>query len=306
MIAGINALVDLQQAVIQQVDLPLSAGNKITSDVLRIDKIHATVSGNKWFKLKYTLQDALEKKHDMVVTFGGAWSNHLVATAVACSQLGITSIGVIRGEEPEVLSPTLNECLRYGMRLHFMDRHTYREKEIAYAEIRKLYPGAYMIEEGGRGPYGVKGAGEILDLVPVNRYSHICCAVGTGTMMAGVINASLPGQQVIGISALKIPEEDNQIEQFIRNATGNMNNFRIVYDYHFGGYARKTTELTDFMNAFYNSTGIPLDFVYTAKLLFGINDMAIKARFPAGSRLLIIHSGGLQGNQSLPKNTLVY
>jgi 1-aminocyclopropane-1-carboxylate deaminase len=298
MTAVINALVNLQLAVVQKLTLPALAANNITAGVLRIDKIHATVSGNKWFKLKYALREAMSLHKNTIVTFGGAYSNHLVATAYACAQLGLQAIGIVRGEQPAELSPALHDCLGYGMKLHFVSRDEYREKNVEY-------PHAYIIQEGGCGELGVKGAADILELAPQNEYSHICCAVGTGTMMAGLITGANNGQQVEGFSALKLPA-NNSIEQFIQQATGRKDNYSIHYDYHFGGYARKTPQLINFMNDFYSQTGIPLDFVYTAKLLYGVLDLAGKGFFPNGSRLLIIHSGGLQGNRSLPKNSLAY
>lgn len=305
--AGINDLVDLRQAVVRELELPLLATHKLTAGVLRIDKIHATVSGNKWFKLKYSLQQAQELQKKTVVTFGGAFSNHLVAAAYACARLGLQSVGVVRGEAAADQSPALKDCTSFGMRLHFMRRDAYRDKETAYAEIQQQYPDAYLIEEGGCNTLGVKGAADIIQLIPSNEYSHICCSIGTGTMMAGIMNAARTGEHVDGFSALKIPDpNNNELQQFIDDATGHKKNHTIHYNYHFGGYARKNPQLIHFMNEFYTSTGIPLDFVYTAKMMAGVLDLIAKEYFPKGSRLLIIHSGGLQGNRSLPKNTLAF
>lgn len=307
MIAGINTLVDLQQAVVHELELPLLVPRKITAGVLRIDKIHATVSGNKWFKLKYSLQQAMSLQKKQIITFGGAFSNHLVATAYACAQLGLQSVGIVRGEEAASPSPALEECSSLGMELHFISRPAFREKENTYPEITERYPDAYLVEEGGCNNLGVKGAAEIMDLVPANEYSHICCAMGTGTMMAGIVSAARTGERVEGFSALKIPDRDNNgLQQFIDDSAGHLKNYSIHYNYHFGGYARRTPQLFNFMNNFYASTGIPLDFVYTGKLMYGVLDQAAKGYFPAGSRLLIVHSGGLQGNRGLPKNTLTY
>lgn len=305
--AGINSLVDLQQAVVRELELPLLAAHQLTAGVLRIDKIHATVSGNKWFKLKHSLQQALEQQKNAVVTFGGAFSNHLVATAYACARLGLQSVGIVRGEEPVMPSPALKDCMSFGMQLHFISRDAYKEKENAYEEIRKQLPNAYVIEEGGCNQLGIQGAAEIMDLVAPGEYSHVCCAIGTGTMMAGIINAAPTGGRVEGFSALRIADHDNnELKQFIDDATGHEKAYTIHYDYHFGGYARKNPQLMRFMNELYAATGIPLDFVYTGKMMYGVLDLVEKGYFPKGSRLLIIHSGGLQGNRSLPKNTLVF
>ena len=191
------------------------------------------------------------------------------------------------------------------MELHFIDRITYKDNKKAFEEINRQQPDAYFIEEGGSNPLGVKGAEEIISIDDIHSYSHICCATGTGTMMAGLVNASANHQQVIGISALKLPP-GNSVEAFIDASTGNSKNYIVHYDYHFGGYARKTSHLIDFMNMFYSQTGIPTDFVYTAKLFYALTDLAANDHFAPGSRLLVIHSGGLQGNRSLTKNTLVF
>jgi D-cysteine desulfhydrase len=305
--AGINDLVDLRQAIVRELELPLLAMHNVSAGVLRIDKIHATVSGNKWFKLKYSLQQALEQQKKTVLTFGGAFSNHLVATAYACARLGLQSVGIVRGEAAAVHSPALEDCTALGMHLQFISRDAYRQKENAYLEIKKQFPDAYLIEEGGRGKLGVKGAADIMQLVPSNEYSHICCALGTGTMMAGLINAARTGERVEGFCALKIPDHhNNELQQFIDDTAGERKEHTIHYDYHFGGYARKNPQLINLMNDLYAATGIPLDFVYTAKMMYGVLDLVKTAYFPKGSRLLIIHSGGLQGNRSLPKNTLAF
>lgn len=302
MIAVINELVNLREAVVQQVQLPLTGGIKCYSDVLRIDKIHATVSGNKWFKLKYSLQQAMSLHKTTIVTAGGAYSNHLVATAYACNSMQLQCIGIIRGEQPAALSPTLQECAALGMQFHFTDRTSYTDSRRVFEQLAE--PDAYFIEEGGSNECGVKGASEIMQLVH-DDYTHICCAVGTGTMLAGLVQSARPHQQIIGISALKL-SAGNSIEAFIDRSTNHKNNYTINYDYHFNGYAKKNDALIKFMNSFYAQSGIPTDFVYTAKLFYAITDLAAKGYFPAGSKLLIIHSGGLQGNRSLPKSSLIF
>jgi 1-aminocyclopropane-1-carboxylate deaminase len=305
--AGINSLVDLQQAVVRELGLPLLAAHQLSAGVLRIDKIHATVSGNKWFKLKYSLEQALQEGKTRVVTFGGAFSNHLVAAAYACARLNLQAIGIVRGEQPAQLSPALQDCMRYGMQLHFISREAYRQKESVYAEMKAQFPDAYLVEEGGCNALGIQGAADIMQLVPAGEYSHLCCAMGTGTMMAGLISAARAGERVEGFSALKVPGPgNNDLQQFIDNATGHRKDYTIHYDYHFGGYARKNPRLIRFMNDFYAATGIPLDFVYTAKMSFGVLDLVEKGYFPNGSRLLLIHSGGLQGNRSLEDGTIAY
>jgi len=294
-------MIRLEDAFVQQVMLPLPDGSTRAAGVLRIDKIHATVSGNKWFKLKYNLQQAIDQQKNNIITFGGAHSNHIVAAAYACARLNLQCNIFIRGDESVTPSEALLECRSLNAKLHFASRNLYGDKTALYEFARQQFPGAYMIEEGGCNALGVKGSEEILSLTGEGNHSHIFCAVGTGTMMAGLINAS--NKPVIGISALKM-QPGNEVEQFIEQNTNKP--FSINYDYHFGGYAKKTTALIEFMNKFYQHTGIATDFVYTAKLMFGIIDLFHRDTFPTGSKPLIIHSGGLQGNRSLPKNTLVY
>jgi 1-aminocyclopropane-1-carboxylate deaminase len=278
----------------------------VSADVLRIDLLHPVVSGNKWFKLKYHLNEALQRRSEGIITFGGAFSNHLVATAWAAREAGLAAIGVIRGEEPKHYSPALQDMIDYGMQLKFVNRAQFADEETLQKKIAQEFPQYFMVPMGGQSKLGVKGAAEILPLADGRKYSHIICAVGTGTMMAGLLQAAAPHQQVIGISALKVSAiENNTIESFIaENNPGKA--FRLVYDYHFGGYARHTPALLQFMNRLYEEQGIPTDFVYTAKLLFAVDHLVQNGHFPPGSSLLIIHSGGLQGNRSLAPGTLTF
>jgi 1-aminocyclopropane-1-carboxylate deaminase len=274
--------------------------NNIRVSVLRLDKIHPVISGNKWFKLKYYLEDSRQQHKKKIVTFGGAWSNHIVATAAACARDGFSSAGIIRGEEPAILSASLLKAKEYGMELHFTSRTDYSKKitpEVLDPEQ------CYFINEGGYGKKGAKGAAVMLDYCQPG-FTHCCCAVGTGTMMAGLINAILPGQKVIGISVLKNNlEAEKQVQQLLNEEK---KDWQIFHDYHFGGYAKYTEVLIRFMNEFFSNTNIPSDFVYTGKLFFAVFDMIQRRFFPPGSNLLLIHSGGLQGNSSLGKGKLIY
>ncbi len=272
----------------------------IEASVLRLDKIHPVISGNKWFKLQYYIEEAKQLDKRTIVTFGGAWSNHIIATAVVCKFNNLNSIGIIRGEEPVQLSSTLIQTQEVGMQLVFISRTDYGKKIIPKHLQKDEY---YFISEGGFGQKGVEGAATILDHCVKESYTHICCAAGTGTMMAGLIKAVLPSQQVIGISVLK---NNQALEKDVKFLAGKTNNFRISYDYHFGGYAKYQLALFSFMNEFYRQTNIPSDFVYTGKLFYGVSDLAKKNFFSPNSKLLIIHSGGLQGNASLRKGTLIF
>lgn len=285
--------------------IPLSKFHT-TVDVLRLDLIHPTISGNKWFKLKEYLADVTQSGKKTVATFGGAFSNHIVATAAAAQASGLKSIGIIRGEKPAILSPTLVDAVHYGMKLYFISREDYRKKKIP-AQLSEDFIGEeiYFINEGGYGEKGMEGAKEILKSIKAPDYDHIVAAVGTGTTLAGLIEASQPHQKIMGVSVLK---NDFSLEKEINILLSEKkrNCFTLVHDYHFGGYAKYTEQLIHFMNHWYHHTTIPSDFVYTGKLFFAVNDLIEKKYFPAGSKLLIIHSGGLQGNRSLPNGTLIF
>ena len=293
---GVN--IDMTAVTADKVQLPELTEHGIALFVLRLDKIHPVISGNKWFKLLYHLEEAQQSKAEGLLTFGGAYSNHIIAVACAAAGLGLKSRGIIRGERPGRLSHTLQEAMDYGMTLDFISRSSYKTTTSAGfsgppAETHTRY---YVIPEGGSSPLGIQGSAEILHLVDKSSFSHILCAIGTATMFRGIASSALPGQQaVIGIPVLKG-------EESIRSML--LPNSELLTGYHFGGYAKKTAVLLDFMNRFYAATGIPTDFVYTGKLMFATLDLVKKGYFPRGSQLLVIHSGGLQGNRSLPAGTL--
>jgi len=290
---------------VDEIELPILTKKNIILSVLRLDKIHPVISGNKWFKLQYYFNKAKQDNRDHIATFGGAYSNHIIATAAAGKMLGYKTTGIIRGEKPLAISPTLSQAVEFGMELFFISREDYRNKVLP-GEIKNKSDEIFFINEGGYGIDGAKGASEILDYCKKENYSHIACAVGTSTMMAGLIKACSMDQKIIGISVLK---NNVSIENDLRDLLSpeeKTKDFKIIYSYHFGGYAKYTTELIDFMNDFYRVTSIPSDFVYTGKLFFGINDMIKNDSFPRGSKILIVHSGGLQGNLSLQKGTLIF
>ena len=290
--------------VIQSIAGQTFAGTKVSIDTLRLDLIHPQVSGNKWFKLKYHIEEALASGKKGIISFGGAFSNHLVALAYACRENGLESIGIIRGEEPAIYGPSLQQMKEFGMDLEFVSRETYKNKELLSAGAMSKHPAFYIVAEGGGGEQGIKGAAEIMD-IPGNDYTHIICAVGTGTTLAGIINGSHDGQQVIGVSSLKVSDTSNNELIDLMQLTGH-DNYQILFDYHFGGYAKKDKTLIDFMNRFYAEEKIPTDFVYTGKLFYAVYDLMWKNYFKNESKLLVIHSGGLQGNRSLEKGVLSF
>ncbi len=294
--------IHLQAITTDKVMLPQFASHGIELDMLRLDKIHPFISGNKWFKLRYYLEEARQLKKKRLVTFGGAWSNHLLATAAACQLHAFNCTGIIRGERPLVLSGILQQVSAMGMDLVFLDRSAYAKQEIP-AELRQEEN--YFVHQGGYGVLGAKGAATIAEFIdPARNYTHILCATGTGTMLAGLIQSDTGQGEFIGISVLKnnfsLEEEVGQLIPV------KANNYTILHEYHFGGYAKYTDELIRFMNDWHLATGIPTDFVYTGKLCFAAVSLVQKKKFPEESRILLMHSGGLSGNASLKKGTLIF
>ncbi|MBB1287160.1 pyridoxal-phosphate dependent enzyme [Flavisolibacter sp. BT320] len=283
--------------------IELAPGLSILMDVLRLDLIDPVVSGNKWFKLNYYLEEAV-KSGKTILTFGGAHSNHIVATAAAARKVGLKSIGIIRGERPLVLSPTLVQATELGMELLFSSRNDYKEKRIPET-ITSSEKNLYIIPEGGRGHLGMLGAKEILLQNKTATYTHILSAVGTGTTLAGLAAASTDSQHVIGISVLKnYFSLGSEVDELL--PADKKNNVSILHDYHFGGYAKRKEDLIRFMNNFFRETAIPTDFVYTGKMVYAAMDLARKQFFLPDSKILLVHTGGLQGNRSLPKGTLIF
>ena len=273
----------------------------VETNVLRLDKIHPLISGNKWFKLRFYLEEARNKNKKTIVTYGGAWSNHLLATAAACRMYNFSCYGIVRGEEITMLSPTLLIAKELGMQLIFINREDYRSGKIPVELNKEHY---YFIPGGGYGLNGADGAATILDYCKKDDYTHICCACGTGTMTAGLIKSSSLTQHVISISVVK---NNYSLSDKIELISGKRKkNYEIIYDYHFGGFAKQKPVLLNFMNEFFRESAIPTDFVYTGKLFFAINDLIRNNYFPSGSKLLLIHSGGLQGNISLNNGTLIF
>jgi 1-aminocyclopropane-1-carboxylate deaminase len=289
-------------------DHPDFRENKLEVDVLRLDKIHPEVSGNKWFKLKYYLEKARDERKQKLISFGGAYSNHLLALAVAAKMNGFSSIGFVRGEESVCISHTLSAAKKYDMELRFLSRAMYNEKK------KSLTPGEWdetgsdmvLIPEGGAGPEGLRGAEEILSLVPLSGYSHICTATGTGTTLAGLANSAASHQKIIGVSVLKGTKDFEPMQvSWIKNKKV-LENVQLIHSDHFGGYAKYTVSLLEFMNRTFMSSGIPTDFVYTGKLFYSVVRMAAAKMFLSGSRILVLHTGGLQGNHSLAPGLLQF
>jgi 1-aminocyclopropane-1-carboxylate deaminase len=288
---------------IQTINAEWLNANTLSLDVLRLDKIHEVISGNKWFKLKYYLREAKHLAKDTIATFGGAWSNHIVATAYAAKQAGLKSVGIIRGEKPAQLSATLQNAQDYGMELRYVSREEYRNKELLIKQLANK--DWYWVNEGGYGELGLKGASDILKVRNTSAYTHIVAAVGTGTMLAGLIASSNGSQEVIGISSMKGNVGlANEVQKLLVNHDDK--EFKIFHDYHFGGYGKHPQELINFINNVYTYHHLPLDIVYTAKTFYAITQLAKQSFFKPDSKILMIHSGGLQGNKSLPEKVLAF
>jgi 1-aminocyclopropane-1-carboxylate deaminase len=280
----------------------------LKTDVLRLDKIHPEISGNKWFKLKYYLDRAAHTNKNTLISFGGAYSNHLLALAAAARLYGFASVGLIRGEEPLILSPVLVTLKQSGMELRFLPRAEYdrQKKSALFSDLEEYEQQSLLIPEGGAGRNGVRGAEEILKDFPIEKYSHICCAVGTGTTLAGIINSTAAHQKKIGVSILKGTRHLEPLSPEWVTLPRDLDNVQMIHEDHFGGYAKYTHELLRFMNQTHASSGIPTDFVYTGKLFYSIVRMTELNAFPAGSRILVLHTGGLSGNRSLAPGLLQF
>ncbi|MCB0400530.1 MAG: 1-aminocyclopropane-1-carboxylate deaminase/D-cysteine desulfhydrase [Flavobacteriales bacterium] len=271
--------------------------------ILREDLIHPEISGNKWRKLRYNLEEAKQQGHDTMLTFGGAYSNHIAATAAAGHQLGFKTIGIIRGEEALPLNPTLKLAAGYGMQLNYCSREKYREKHTVSfrEELKENYGDFYLIPEGGSNHLAVKGCVEILDNINAD-YDLLCCACGTGATAAGLIAASKA--EFLGFPALKnggfLNDEITTLLDAFEQAeklTLTPKPWKLQLDYHLGGYAKINRQLVDFVREFHTLHQVPLDLIYTGKMLYGIFNLLQYTAELDNRSILVIHTGGLQGNK---------
>lgn len=278
----------------QQIHFPVLTEKKISLYLKREDLLHPFISGNKYRKLKYNLIQAKAQGCHTLMTFGGAYSNHIAATAYAGKLYGLKTVGMIRGEElveKWQKNPTLSLAHKHGMRFDFVDRETYRSRENTsfLKELEKKFGKFYLVPEGGTNPMAVHGCEEILTAEDFG-FDVVCCPVGTGGTLAGLTNSASKKQEVLGFTVLKGDFLKEDIRKFVAKE-----NWSLQTDYHFGGYAKVSEELIGFINDFKRSTQIPLDPVYTGKMMFGLFDMIKRDRFKTNTRILAIHTGGLQG-----------
>ncbi len=294
-------LINSNNITINKLKSKLLDDKGVSISMLRLDEIHPVVSGNKLFKLHYFLQEAMQHPGQPIITFGGAYSNHLSATAFAAKLLHIPGLGYVRGEKPPQLSHTLQQCMADNMQLHYLPRDIYRQM----AEGGLTHKEGIIIPEGGYHPTGAKGAALIMDLLAEENATHICTAVGTATTLAGLLLGAAAHQKIIAIPVLKGMDD---IEQRLEFLTGHhqYDNLEILRNYHFGGYAKKNRALIKFMNDFYEQHAVPTDFVYTAKMMYAVIDSIQNDHFIPGSHIVCVHTGGLQGNRSLPAGTLIF
>jgi 1-aminocyclopropane-1-carboxylate deaminase/D-cysteine desulfhydrase-like pyridoxal-dependent ACC family enzyme len=306
---------------LQKIVDPLISSSGVTLFVLRLDQMHPHISGNKYFKLKYNLEEAKRQKRETLVTFGGAYSNHIAAVAAAGKEFGFKTIGIIRGDElhpapvqphPQPFSPgrreqqPLNNTLRFakdcGMQLHFVSREEYRNKNSSKL-IHSLTDSLnhYILPEGGTNELAVKGCAEILSLIDIP-FDHVCCAVGTGGTLAGIVSSLKGKQRAIGFSVLKGGEFlKKEVEKLLTSPAPDKNRDappskgELNSQYHFGGYGKYTPQLLKFIDDFEKQNNIPLEQVYTGKMMFGIYDLIQKGRFKRNETIVAVHTGGLQG-----------
>ncbi len=273
-------------------------------DLLRLDLLHPIVSGNKFYKLRYYIEFALAKGVSTVASFGGPYSNHIVALAYTAKEAALKSIGYIRTNADEPMTPSLKEAKAYGMELVYLGRMEFQSKKAHILQSSEAMTDCYFIDEGGYGIVGAKGAATILTEKNTTQYDYIICAVGTGTMLAGIINAADPRQKIIGIPILK---NEGSIESEINALLEDKNRpYTLLHQFHQGGYAKTNPMMLDFMNRLWDAEKIPTDIVYTSKLLFGLEQLIKENYFEKHASILVIHSGGLQGNRSLPEGSLKF
>ena len=290
---------DTEISDIEQIYFSEIADSGVSLFIKREDKLHQFISGNKYRKLKYNLVEARKQEKTTLITFGGAYSNHIAATAASGSEFGFKTIGVIRGEEladnlEEVLqqNSTLKFASKHNMQFHFVSRSAYRDKtsQQFIDNLKQQFGDFNLVPEGGTNTFAVKGCEEILTKQD-EIFNVICSSVGTGGTISGIINSTEKHQKTIGFSALKGDFLQNEIEKYVLTNK----NWSLNTNYHFGGYAKVSETLIKFINKFKQETGIPLDPVYTGKMLFGIVDLIKKGYFENGTSILAIHTGGLQG-----------
>jgi 1-aminocyclopropane-1-carboxylate deaminase len=294
-----NHLLLYNATPIQELTSDLLSKQRVRLLIKREDLNHSFVSGNKWWKLKYNLEEAVRLGHDTLLTFGGAYSNHIFATAAAGKELGLKTIGIIRGEETLPLNHTLAFAESCGMKLHYVSREAYRKKSEPefIKQLHTQFEIFYLIQEGGTNELAIKGCSEFA--AQLNReidFDYVCLPVGTGGTMVGLIEGLDPSKKIIGFSSLKGGEF--LVDEIKKMISPERDNWIINTDYHFRGYGKVTPELKSFIEQMKIQHQLPLDVVYTGKMLFGVFDLITKNYFKEGSTILVLHTGGMQMKSS--------
>jgi len=292
---------------IYKIEDPLIKDSGIKLFIKREDLNHPEMSGNKWHKLKYNLITAKENGYATLLTFGGAYSNHIYATAAAGKLFGFKTIGIIRGEEHLPLNPTLSFAVSMGMKIHYVNRTSYREKNSSkfMKKLSEKFGKFYLVPEGGTNKLAVKGVSEIISNIDIE-FDYVCCACGTGGTLAGLVSGLNGKKKVLGFSVLKGGSFLlNDVEKLIYESVGKKyKNWDINLDFHFGGYAKINSELIEFIQRFQKITSTPIEPIYTGKLLFGVYNLILNHYFNNGNAILAIHTGGLQGLMGMKSKVL--
>ncbi len=292
----INLEKTFQPSTLTKIDDPLLAAFSIELWMKRDDLLHPIISGNKWRKLKYCLNHALTLNADTIISMGGMYSNHLHALAYTGHILGLKTQGFIRGQQPSVLTPTLIDIQNWGMKLSFISRSEYRtlRQYKAPQALPNIKPNEYWLPEGGAQVFALKGVAELVNEIDI-AYDTLCVPCGTGTTLAGIINAAPSQVNLLGFAALKNAGFlETDVKELIARPG---NHWDIKLNYHLGGFAKTTADLLSFISNFENKTGIILEPVYTGKMMYGLYDLIKKHTFKPDQRLIAIHTGGLQGNR---------
>jgi 1-aminocyclopropane-1-carboxylate deaminase len=289
-----------QPSILTKIDDGLLDEYQIELWLKRDDLLHPVISGNKWYKLKYILDHVLSSGMQAVVSMGGAYSNHLHTLAYAGHILGLTTVGIIRGEQPALLNPALADMQNWGMILKFVSRSDYRHfRKLRYWQyLPGLLPEQYWLPEGGARMLALKGVAELVGQISIP-YDTLCLPCGTGTTLAGIIGAVPPDKSVLGFSALKNAGFLSGDIEFL--AQTSVSNWSINSNYHFGGFAKIKPELISFIEEFTRKTSIPLEPVYSGKMMYGLCDLIKKRYFKPGQRIIALHTGGLQGNRGFSR-----
>jgi len=291
-----------EKTPIESIQDSFLAQNEISLFVKREDLNHPHMSGNKWYKLKYNIEEAKKLGHNTLLTFGGAYSNHIYAVAAAGKVFNLKTIGIIRGEEHLPLNPTLSFAKGQGMEIHYLNRTLYRNKNstelIDY--LKQKFGKFYLLPEGGTNTLAVKGCSEIIDNLNVE-FDYVCCPCGTGGTLTGLIDGLDGKSFALGFAVLKgadfLRENVNLLLKSVNKAS--LSNWDIKLDYHFGGYAKFNNQLLEFIEKFSSTTKIPVEPIYIGKMFFGIYDLVQRGYFKKCSKIIAIHTGGLQGLRGL-------